>query len=192
MLNVPTSANASVYNDFSQFAKLKNESKTDSPAALQKVAKQFEALFLNNILKGMRAGKLAEGAFESSASDSYNEMYDKQLSVHLAGKPGVGLADLIVKQLSPKNANLHPQNLADYASNPVSRVILPDGMSLNDESPNDSDELPFKNKHAVPIQTPADFLKQLQPFARQAAKDLGIDPNALLAQAALESGWGNS
>ncbi|MEN9596478.1 MAG: flagellar assembly peptidoglycan hydrolase FlgJ [Pseudomonadota bacterium] len=191
MLNNPASATASVYNDFSQFSKLKVESKTDAPAALQKVAKQFEALFLNNILKGMRSAKLADGVFDSNATDSYNEMYDKQLSVHLAGKPGVGLADLIVKQLTPKGENPDPQNLTDYLNNRVSKVTIPDGMSSS-QFDDEATEIPFKNAHAMPIQSAADFVKQLQPFAQQAAKDLGIDPNALLAQAALESGWGNS
>jgi flagellar protein FlgJ len=189
MLNTSASATASVYNDFSQFAKLKVESKTDSPAALQKVAKQFESLFLNNILKGMRAGKLAEGAFESNASDSYNEMYDKQLSVHLAGKPGIGLADLIVKQLSPKGENPKPQSLEDYLNNPVALVKTPNGIRFEGED--DGDET-FKNKRSAPIQSAIDFVKQVQPFAQQAAKVLGINPNALIAQAALESGWGNS
>ena len=191
MLNNPASATASVYNDFSQFSKLKVESKTDAPAALQKVAKQFEALFLNNILKGMRSAKLADGVFESNATDSYNEMYDKQLSVHLAGNPGVGLADLIVKQLTPKGENPNPQNLTDYLNNRVSKVTIPDGMSSS-QFDDEATEIPFKNARAMPIQSAEDFVKQLQPFAQQAAKDLGIDPNALLAQAALESGWGNS
>ena len=191
MLNNPASATASVYNDFSQFSKLKVESKTDAPAALQKVAKQFEALFLNNILKGMRSAKLADGVFDSNATDSYNEMYDKQLSVHLAGKPGVGLADLIVKQLTPKGENPNPQNLTDYLNNRVSKVTIPDGMSSS-QFDDEATEIPFKNARAMPIQSAEDFVKQLQPFAQQAAKDLGIDPNALLAQAALESGWGNS
>ena len=191
MLNNPASSTASVYNDFSQFSKLKVESKTDAPAALQKVAKQFEALFLNNILKGMRSAKLADGVFDSNATDSYNEMYDKQLSVHLAGKPGVGLADLIVKQLTPKGENPDPQNLTDYLNNRVSKVTIPDGMSSS-QFDDEATEIPFKNARAMPIQSAEDFVKQLQPFAQQAAKDLGIDPNALLAQAALESGWGNS
>ncbi len=190
MLNTPaTAAPASVYNDFSQFSKLKNEAKTDSPAALQKAAKQFEALFLNNILKGMRAGKLAEGAFDSQESETYNQMYDQQLSQHLAGKPGIGLADLIVKQLSPKGENPKPQSLEDYLNNPVTMVKTPDGIRFEDE--NDSDET-FKNKHSAPIQSAIDFVKQVQPYAQQAAKVLGINPNALIAQAALESGWGNS
>ncbi len=189
MLNTPSAATASVYNDFSQFAKLKNEAKVDSPAALQKAAKQFEALFLNNILKGMRAAKLAEGAFDSDQSKAYNEMYDQQLSQHLAGKPGVGLADLIVKQLSPKGENPKPQSLEDYLNNPVMMVKTPNGANFNIDG--DDDET-FKNKHSAPIQSAIDFVRQVQPFAQQAAKILGINPNALIAQAALESGWGNS
>lgn len=192
MLNTPSSANAAVYNDFSQFSKLKNESKTDSPAAIKKVAKQFEALFINNILKGMRSAQLAEGAFDNDQSKAYNEMYDQQLSVHLAGKPGVGLADLIVKQLSPKTANPQPQTLEDYLNHPVSIVKTPDGKMFASGEFDDENEIPFKNRHSTPIQSAMDFVKQLQPFAQQAAKALGIDPNALIAQAALESGWGNS
>ena len=192
MLSTPAN-NTSVYNDFSEFSKLKVQSKTDSPAALQKVAKQFEALFLNNILKGMRSAQLADGAFDSDQSKTYNEMYDQQLSVHLAGKPGVGLADLIVKQLSPKGETSQAQTLEDYLNNPVTMVKTPDGVVFNGNSFNgDSDEIPFKNGRLVPIQSAVDFVKQLQPFAQQAAKGLGIDPNALLAQAALESGWGNA
>ena len=192
MLSTPAN-NASVYNDFSEFSKLKVQSKTDSPAALKQVAKQFEALFLNNILKGMRSAQLAEGVFDNDQSKAYNEMYDQQLSVHLAGKPGVGLADLIVKQLSPKGENSQPQTLEDYLNNPVTMVKTPDGMTFN-ASPfdNDSNEIPFKNGRSVPIQSAVDFVRQLKPFAQQAAKGLGIDPNALLAQAALESGWGNA
>jgi flagellar protein FlgJ len=122
MLNNTSTLNASAQSnayDFSEFTKLKKESKDHSPEALKQVAKQFEALFLNNILKSMRSAKLAEGAFESDQSESYNQMYDQQLSVHLAGKPGVGLADLIVKQLTPKPANPNPQSLEAYLNNPV-------------------------------------------------------------------------
>ncbi len=192
MLSTPASSTASVYNDFSEFSKVNNQAKTDSPAALQKVAKQFEALFLNNILKGMRSAKLAEGAFDSDQSKTYNEMYDQQLSVHLSGKPGVGLADLIVKQLSPKGENPNPTSLEEYLNDPVSLVRTPDGKIFNGYDDDGKNEMPFKNGRSVPIQSAVDFVRQLQPFAEQAAKGLGIDPNALLAQAALESGWGNS
>jgi flagellar protein FlgJ len=192
MISTPASANSAVYNDFSQFSKLKTEAKTDSPAAIKKVAQQFEALFLNNILKGMRSGQLAEGVFDSSQSKSYNEMYDQQLSQHLAGKPGMGLADLIVKQLSPKAPNPHPQTLEDYLNNPVTIVRTPDGLIFGNEADDDENETAFKNGRSKPIQAAVDFVRELLPYAQQAAKTLGIHPNALLAQAALESGWGNS
>jgi flagellar protein FlgJ len=191
MLNATASANASVYNDFSQFTKLKNDAKHDSPAAIKKVAQQFEALFLNNILKGMRQAKLAEGIFDNSQSDTYNDMYDQQLSVHLAGKPGVGLADLIVKQLSPKGENPKPESLEDYLNNPVRIVRTPDGR-IYESGDYENDEIAFKNKRSSPIQSAVDFVRELQPHAQHAARLLGVDPNALIAQAALESGWGNS
>lgn len=189
MLN--TSAQSNAY-DFSEFTKLKKASKDNSPEALKQVAKQFEALFLNNILKSMRAAKLADGAFESDQSDAYNQMYDQQLSVHLAGKPGVGLADLIVKQLSPKHENINPQSLEAYLNNPVKSVKVPDGFVFERDEFDGDNEMAFKNRHGVPINSAVDFVKQLHPFAQQAAKTLGVDPNVLLAQAALESGWGNS
>lgn len=193
MLNAPASANASVYTDFSQFAKLKNEAKDKSPEAIKKVAQQFEALFITNILKQMRSAKLADTIFDSDQSKTYNEMYDQQLAQHLAGKPGVGLADLIVKQLSPKAANPQPQTLEDYLNNPVALVKTPDGKIYPSGTFfDDDDEMAFKNKHSAPIQSAVDFVKQVSPYAKQAARLLGVDPNALIAQAALESGWGHA
>lgn len=192
MLNAPATANASIYNDFSQFTKLKNEAKDKSPEAIKKVAQQFEALFLNNILKQMRSAKLADSIFDSDQSKTYNEMYDQQLAQHLAGKPGVGLADLIVKQLSPKAANPQPQTLEDYLNNPVSLVRTPDGKIYPSGEFESDNEMAFKNGRAAPIQSAVDFVKQVSPHAKQAARLLGVDPNALIAQAALESGWGHS
>jgi flagellar protein FlgJ len=67
----------------------------------------------------MRAAKLADGLFDSDESKSYNEMYDQQLSVHLAEKSGTGLADMIVKQLSPHDSKAPRTSLADYLNHPV-------------------------------------------------------------------------
>ncbi|MDP3902409.1 MAG: flagellar assembly peptidoglycan hydrolase FlgJ, partial [Methylococcaceae bacterium] len=53
--------NADVYTDFNGLAKLKNDARKESPEALKEVAKQFESIFINNVLKGMREAKLAEG-----------------------------------------------------------------------------------------------------------------------------------
>ena len=190
ILSTPTAASdTSVYTDFSELNKLKKQAKTDSPQAIKQVAKQFEALFFQNILKGMRAAKLADSIFDSDESKTYSEMYDQQLSVHLAEKSGTGLAEMIVKQLSPKDSQAPHTNLADYLNNPVTPASF---YQFSQNFDQDNDEMPFKNRRSLPIQSAVNFVKKLQPFAQQAAKSLGIDPNALLAQAALESGWGNA
>jgi peptidoglycan hydrolase FlgJ len=227
MLNVQ---NADVYADFSGLAKLKTQARKESPEALKEVAKQFEAIFLSNMLKGMRDAKLADGITDNDQSKFYNDMYDKQLAVHLSGKPGVGLADLIVKQLGhddqPDNEK---QALDDYlnrstaALNTLSQHVgyasrtsteqkvrdaypttdnrvssYADGQVIinayiHDSSPlNGMTEIPLKNDHARPIHSAEDFVRQLRPYAEQAAKELGVEPRVLLAQAALETGWGRS
>ena len=100
MLNVE---NANVYTDFNGLAKLKNEAKNKTADSIKEVAKQFESVFVGMMLKSMRQAKLADGIFDSSQSDFYRDMYDQQLSVHLAGEKGIGLAEMIEKQLSSIN-----------------------------------------------------------------------------------------
>jgi peptidoglycan hydrolase FlgJ len=218
---------ADVYTDFNALAGLKADAKKETPEALKAVAKQFEALFLNNILKSMRAGKLSEGLLDSQQSDSYNEMYDQQLAVHLSGNPGIGLADLIVKQLSPKSPNQdlegafnRPANnqalgesapttssahgIAAATAKPLSNKMegwintdtegtqtIINSYINNDDPQNNMTEIPFKNTNVKPSSTD-DFIRQLLPHAQQAAKELGVDPKVILAQAALETGWGRS
>ena len=126
-----TTNNADVYTDFNGLAALKTQARKDSPAALQETAKQFEAIFLNSVLKSMRDAKLADGIMDNDQSQFYRDMYDQQLAVHLSGSPGVGLADLIVKQLSHDEHDDQDNNeklqLEDYlnrsagAAKPASR-----------------------------------------------------------------------
>jgi peptidoglycan hydrolase FlgJ len=211
MLNVQ---NADVYTDFNGLANLKTQARKESPEALKEVAKQFEAIFLNSVLKGMRQAKLADGILDNEQTKFYNEMYDQQLAVHLSGKPGVGLADLIVKQLSrdqpdnekpevENNLNRPDGNLkamphfprvagtqvdADAAG---SQVII-NSYIQNGDPFNEMNEIPLKENQVLPIQSAEDFIRQLHPYAEQAAKELGVEPKVILAQAALETGWGSS
>ncbi len=223
--------NADVYTDFNGLAKLKAQARKDSPEALKEVAKQFESIFLNNVLKSMRAAKLADGAMDSDQSEFYNEMYDQQLAVHLSGSPGVGLADLIVKQLSPAKPKNEKQDIEDYLNksgglsrgseqvHAVNRQVngkidrFAVGSSegqvkvspyIQDRSPLDEmTEFPFNSEamqpisaltaeQRLPIQSSEEFVRRLHPYAEQAAKELGVEPKVILAQAALESGWGRS
>ena len=220
MLNVQ---NADVYTDFNGLANLKNQARKDSPAALKEVARQFEAIFLSNVLKGMREAKLADGITDNDQSKFYNELYDQQLAVHLSGKPGVGLADLIVRQLSPekpdnnekqaiedtlnrsagtqKAISPYPHAVEKQVGGKVDSQVNTDTVGsqiiinayIHDSSPlNEMTEIPLKDDHARPIQSAEDFVRRLHPYAEQAARELGVEPRVLLAQAALETGWGRS
>lgn len=216
--------NADVYTDFNGLAKLKNDARKESPEALKEVAKQFESIFINNVLKGMREAKLAEGILDNDQSKFYNDMYDQQLAVHLAGKPGIGLADLIVKQMrkedpEDKQEKLQTEDFLNRSSSAdkgsiqhthagdvpaVAKPVPPvseyqDGAVTISSYPHDTSKLnqditpiTAKGESAGPITTAEQFVRQLQPYAEQAAKELGVEPKAILAQAALESGWGKS
>jgi len=164
-----------VYTDFSGLSKLKTEAKGQSEESIQKVAAQFESIFIGMVLKSMRAAKLTEGGLmDNDQSKMFQDMHDQQLALQLSGKPGIGLADVIAKQLSPKTPEFNNVlSMADYRARPV-RVqkvgeILPQLSEINSKE---------------------EFVEQLSVFAKKSAKALGIDPQVLLAQAALETGWG--
>jgi len=178
-----------VYTDFTGLANLKAGAKQKTPEAIKEVAKQFESIFLGMMVKGMRAAKLTEGSImDNDQSKFYQDMYDQQLSVSLAGDPGIGLATLIEKQLSPQEyTNKDILGINDYQSKPVQRQQL------------NSIDIPVKpNTVEKPLVTASiltskeAFVHELRIPAQQAAKALGVDANALLAQAALETGWGKS
>ncbi len=175
---------ADVYTDFNGLAKLKTEAQKDSQVALKEVAKQFESIFINLALKSMRDAKLSDGILDSDQSKFFQEMYDQQLSVHLSGDPGIGLADLIVRQLSKDKPqeNLQGMDLNAYRSNPV------EASSRKTEKAKPLTEL--KSDVNMPINSEEQFVDRLWPYARQAAGELGVEPKVLLAQAALETGWG--
>jgi flagellar protein FlgJ len=221
MLNLQ---NADVYTDFKGLGNLKTQAKKDSPEALKEAAKQFEAIFIGTLLKGMRDAKLADGVGDSDQSKFYTEMYDKQLAVHLSGKPGLGLADLIVKQLShdkpgddddgknekptledylnrstgaSKTLPVTPHAAGKLAAGPVDTDTAGSPITINayvenDNPLNEMIEIPLKNDPIQPIQSAEDFVRLLHPYAARAARELGVEPRVILAQAALETGWGRS
>jgi len=185
MLNVQ---NADVYTDFTSLAKLKNQAKEKTPDAIKDVAKQFESVFVGMMLKSMRQVKLADGILDSSQSDFYRDMYDQQLSIHLSGEHGMGLAEVIERQLSPDQSNnvVKAQGIADYERR--SLMINAAKISRDQVKPAATSE----SLQDLRINSAADFVNQLRPYAEQAAKKLGVDANVLLAQSALETGWGKS
>jgi peptidoglycan hydrolase FlgJ len=173
---------ASFYADFGALTALKKDVKggTD-PQAIREAARQFESLFTDMMLKAMREAKLGNGLGDSEASDLYQDMYDQQLALQMSQGKGLGLADLLVQQLTRSAAA--PAATAPGASGAASAGSAPAGGSIG----------PVPAPAPAPAATHAlkiSFIQMLTPYAQRAGAQLGIAPDSLIAQAALETGWG--
>jgi len=173
------SAQANTYTDLNALAALKNA--PASAATVKAVSEQVEALFLQMMLKSMRDAGEAAGEPTSNETGMYQDMFDKQVALTLSKRQDLGIARLFERQLGGKAAGAAPAGAAS-SSQPKQ---LPKGM------------LPDSRGHAAPPPTGAnlseqasDFVQQVLPTIRQAAAAIGVNPLGMLAQAALETGWG--
>src|SRR5258708_32334022 len=99
-MTVPAgSSSADVYTDFAGLAALKKDVRTNDPNALRQVAKQYESLFARMMIKSMRDAVGKDPIFGSDEGQTYQEMYDDQLSIEMTKGRGLGLADMLVRQL---------------------------------------------------------------------------------------------
>lgn len=228
-----TQFQTSSYHDLKGLQSLKQSG--DSPEALQETARQFEALFIQMVLKSARdANDLISGDnsyFSSQQMKFYQGMMDEQMSVALAedhGHGGFGIAQALVQQLGDRSSSdplpsgeisrlvgrdaseadvaaaAHSIQQAIEARRMTSTAIphtLPtfnlQAQSVEGVRPPllAAGEQPLNvgqsdaNKRAY-FESPEDFVKSLYPVAEKVAKTLGVDPKVMLAQSALETGWG--
>ena len=91
------------YLDFGALGKLKGQARSDAKSATREAAQQFEALFLQMMLKSMRDASVKSDLNESAAKDTFEAMFDKEISLAMAKRNALGLADLLVKHM-PDNA----------------------------------------------------------------------------------------
>lgn len=102
-VNEQAQMNTMLYHDNSALMKIKNSQQDGQ--ALQAVAGQFEAMFLQLVLRQMRSSSdvLADedSPFSSQQHGMFRDMYDGQLAIEMAKKQSSGIADMLVKQLSP-------------------------------------------------------------------------------------------
>ncbi|MEN7342616.1 MAG: rod-binding protein, partial [Pseudomonadota bacterium] len=85
-------------NDFSQYAALRADAVAGRETALREVAEQFEALFVQNMLKSMRDASFGDALFGETGG-LYRDMFDQQVAADIAAGPGIGFADMLVRQL---------------------------------------------------------------------------------------------
>jgi len=174
----PTAINPAAYTDLARLASLK---KPDSEQGnLKQVAQEFEALLLGQMLKAMRAASnvLSEGSYlQSNETKLYQEMLDQQLAVTLAQQKGLGLSEVLIRQLSPQ-----PSPTASEPGDNHPTLQSADKIQKWQAAASGDSE----------FASPQAFIQQLAPLAESTAAKMGLQPLWLLAQAALESGWGRS
>ncbi len=178
-------ADVPVASDIAGLARLKNAARADTPEALAAVARQFEALFLDMMLESMREASLGDGIFDSETGDLYQGMFDKQVALDLSRGKGLGIAEMLIRQLSPRGALQPGANAEGLKLDGVKPQGLPfDGATPATRGREQAATSPDWAR------SPADFVREVLPHARAAAKELGVNPLGLVAQAALETGWG--
>jgi len=175
---------------------LKKGANEQSPAAIRQVAKQFEALFVQMMLKSMRDTVPEDSLFGSKAGKMYQDMYDKQLSMNISNGKGIGLASTIERQLggTPEH-ELSDKNIATYLSNPKPVDVVPASnvtlFKLQKAIQSDVQKSPIANeKPAALWESAKEFINDILPYAQRAANVLGVGADVLVAQSALETGWG--
>ncbi|PHQ91784.1 MAG: flagellar assembly peptidoglycan hydrolase FlgJ [Idiomarina sp.] len=174
--------------------------------ALMEAAQQFEAIFLNMVMGSMRKANAVfekDNLLDSRYTNMYRDMYDQQLTSELSSQGSLGLAELMVKQLggddsyvsesmNRSGANLDDPRMKNRADRPAELQKLSDqggidaGLYYGNQRVNTAK---LSDGNAT-FDSPQSFIDALKPHAERIAKEAGINPDVLMAQAALETGWG--
>lgn len=187
--------------DAQSIDKLRLQSRQDPNKALKTVAQQFESVFLNMLMKSMRDATPQDGPFDSDQTRFYTEMFDRQLSQKLSSGKGIGLADMMIKQLSrlpgqgasAENIAVEGQSAAVLLHPSLPPVDLrKPPPTLNRSKDAEAAGTSAASPKPQTGNTPKEFVDRLWPHAASVCKELGVSPHLLLGQAALESGWGKS
>ncbi|ASA55042.1 flagellar assembly peptidoglycan hydrolase FlgJ [Vibrio gazogenes] len=186
--------------DITQLDQLRKQAvsgdKTSEKSALTAAAKQFEAVFTSMLFKSMRK---ANSGFESDllhskTEDFYREMLDEQMASQLSSSGRLGLADMIVAQLST-NIDGQTSQTAEESSQPDPLLQALARVRAHQQQVSEQESMTDVHQSAAMTEprrfdSPESFIRTLKPYAEKAARVLGVDASVLLAQAALETGWG--
>ena len=145
-------------------------------AALKETAKQFEALFMRELIKSMREATMKSGLLEGEGGNLGNDLLDQQFAVQLSGMPG-GLSGAIERQLSRQMAPAEPAAAADAAKVAPVANAAPMASTVSRASGGTRQ---------------AGFVDQHSQAAAQVARESGIPASYMIGQAGHETGWGRS
>jgi flagellar protein FlgJ len=207
-MSIPSSLNSSLStlgsnaqglaSDARSVDALRSMAAKDPKAAIKETAKQFETLFMKEIMKSMRQASVSTGFLENSGSQMGTEMLDAQYSTMLSGMKG-GLSEAISRQLErqmgvdkPKDepVELKPLSLSRAASSVRPEPGGPPASIASSSPTGPTHSAAGSKPLSQTQQRQVEFVKQHTQAARAASAETGIPASFMVAQAAHESGWG--
>ena len=194
MANVALPTNAV---DLEGIGDLRRRAQRNDATALSDVAVQFEALFIGMMLESARSANLGDGLFDGGETEQYLALMDKQVALEMARQGGFGFGKMLEQQLGAGEAAARAvtgtaPRRTEILSAPVA-TAEPVAADFPSELPSSLAALGGSAASDEPADpTPAQFVAALLPEAKAAAEALGVEPRLLLAQAALETGWGRA
>jgi flagellar protein FlgJ len=197
----PMSSTVSTYGGLTADARSLNGLKADAgqatPESIRETAKQFESLFMRELIKSMRSASPKDGMLDNAGTELGTDMYDQQLSVTMSGQKG-GLGDLIAKQLAQQmgvdldsdSAGI-PNTLSLAASSSLNSATRAGAdLAANARKLSSAlDGVASKPKHA-PTESQANFVRQHSEVANRIEAATGIPAGFMIGQAGHETGWG--
>lgn len=189
----------SSYLDLNGLANIALQSKSnkseDKQAALEQAAKQFESIFTQMLLKSMRQAEdvlAVDSPFNSQTTKFYRDMHDQQLAMELSSQGSLGLAPLIVRQLGGDRENFTPKAFFHHSDNfdAIGTQGKKSVAPITNNRTNKVEDTKAKTGVQASFQQPKDFVQALTAPAKQVEQQLGIPYPVVIAQAALETGWG--
>lgn len=165
---------------------LKAKAGEDPAANIRPVARQVEGMFVQMMLKSMREALPKDGLFSSENTRLYTSMYDQQIAQQMTAGKGLGLAEMMVKQMTPEQ----PLPAEEMPAGPM-KFPLETVMSFQNKALRQMVQKAVpRNYEALLPGDSKTFLAQLSQPAQLASQQSGVPHHLILAQAALESGWG--
>lgn len=186
------------YFDQNSLNSVKSMGRKNDPEALREISKKFESMFVQQMLKSMRDANAVFGednVFSSKETEFHQEMMDQQMVLNLTSGEGIGLAKTMFQQMQqlyghPVEPGAQSDAIKTLERNlRIAPSIKPLASALNEASLSAQGSVRAAKKSAV-AQSQEEFLAKMKPHAEKAAAELKVGSDVLLAQAALETGWG--
>lgn len=170
--------------DSQSLSALKVQAGQATPETIKETAKQFESLFMRELVKSMRDATAKSGMLDNPGSDLGTDLLDQQFAVQMSGQPG-GLSDMIAQQLARQMGVTMPGSPAA----PPATGTEPAKTRATTDLGLDAKITPVKTKRA-PTENQSNFVKQHSAAASKVEKATGIPASFMLGQAGHETGWG--